>query len=336
MMSEVTADSLLVLGRDAVRRLLPMKDCIALLRDAMVRAIDPDARLPLRSFLPIPGREDGMGIMPGYLPGADVLGAKVITVFPANFERGLPSHQGVVLMFDTDTGRPAALVDGGEVTAIRTAAATALATDILARPDAAMLTILGYGEQARQHLESISLVRDLKGVRVWGRSIERATAFAEREGAAFPFPVQPVASLADAISGADIVCATTASTDAYLPGALFEPGMHVNLVGSSRATEREADDEAVVRARVYVDYLPSTMAQAGEILSVLRAGLIGEDHIVGQVGEVIAGTAPGRTDPGQITLYKSLGIAAQDLACVDHLYRQAQSQGPGTGAWVPF
>ncbi len=325
---------LLVLGRDAIRDLLPMSRCIALMRDAMVLAIHPEAQLPLRRGTPIPGTANILSIMPGSLPADDCIGAKVITVFPGNFDHGRPSHQGGVLIFDQPTGRPLALFDAGEITAIRTAAASALATDLLARPDAQVLTICGYGEQAGQHLVSMQCVRNLSEVRIWGRSIDPAEAFVRRLQPGTTVPMRAVPDLGTALEGADIVCTTTASTEAWLPGALLRPGMHLNLVGSSSAAEREADDEVVTRGRIYVDLMASTMAQAGEILACIEQGLITQSHIVGAIGSLIEGRIAGRQSADDITVYKSLGIAAQDLVSTAWLYREASRRN--AGVWVEF
>lgn len=326
---------LLVLGSAAVRAMLPMADAIALMRRAMTLALDPETRLPLRQATPVPGRPSHvLSIMPGALAEDAGLGAKVITVLPDNFERGLPSHQGGILLFDSATGRLLALLDAQEVTAIRTAAASGLATDLLARPDARILAICGYGEQAEQHIAAMRSVRPIAEVRVWGRSIERARAFVERVSADHDVQIRAIENLSDALDGSDIVCTTTASVDAWLTRAHLAPGMHVNLVGSSTAREREAADDVLVGTRIYVDYLPSTMAQAGEILPAIERGTITADAILGEIGDVLRGRVEGRQTADDITIYKSLGIAAQDLVVATHLFELSRSSG--NGDWVAF
>jgi ornithine cyclodeaminase len=275
-----------------------------------------------------------LGVMPGFLPDGAGFGAKVISIFPDNFEQARPSHQGAMLMFDPDDGRLTALLDAGEITGIRTAAASAVATDILARKDASVLAILGYGEQAARHLESIPLVRNLAAIRIWGRSPGRTADFIAKHQSKAPCPLTAAASVEAAVEGADIICTTTASIEPILPGALLTAGMHVNLVGASTANEREADDEVVGRSRFYVDLKVSTMVQAGEFLSALGAGRVTEAHLLGQIGEVIAGRIEGRRNAHDITVYKSVGISAQDLASATFIVERAI--GLSAGVRVPF
>lgn len=318
--------SLLVLDAATVRAELDAGDCIAVLRDAMVALSDGRARQPLRSVLDLDGG-DAFGLMPGALADGS-FGAKLISVFPRNFDRGLPSHQGAIVLFDRDSGAPVALVDASAVTAIRTAAASALATDALARRDADVLALLGYGEQAATHLEAIARVRRLRDVRVWGRSRERAGAFVAGH-AAVKLPLRACDDVETAVSGADIVCCLTAAHEPILFGRQLAPGMHVNLVGSGRAGPVEVDHDVVLRSRFFADHRESVLRQGAEFLRAKAAGLVDDAHVLGEIGEVLAGRREGRCDATDITLYKSLGSIVQDLATAQFLLRRAAERGFG-------
>ncbi|MDE1150650.1 MAG: ornithine cyclodeaminase family protein [Azospirillaceae bacterium] len=218
------------------------------------------------------------------------------------------------MLFDRDSGRPVGVVDGGEVTAIRTAAASAVATDALARPEAATLALLGYGEQAATHARAIARVRRLSRITVWGRSPERAAAFAQRLGAELGLPVRAAASAQEAVVDADIVCTVTAAREPILHGAWVAPGAHVNVVGSSIAGPAEVDHDLVLRSRFIADCREHVLRQGAEFLRAKAAGLVDDSHVVAEIGEVLAGRVPGRQSPEQVTLYKSLGHVVQDLA----------------------
>jgi|SRR5579863_3717335 len=325
---------LLVISAADVRRALPMSDCIAGVESAMRAVSRGTARIPLRTIFALPQTQHMFGVMPGYVSSPEGLGAKVLSVFPENRERGLASHVGVVILFDSETGVPLAVMDAGQVTAIRTAAASAVATRVLARGDATELAILGTGEQAATHLEAMAKVRPLRRVRVWGRSAHKAQSFAEQAKGQVAAPIEVCITPADAVAGAHIVCTVTASRDPVLYGADLEPGTHVNLVGSSQVTAREADDVVVTRSRFYVDSRVSARAEAGELRHAIEAGVVDESHVRGEIGEVLDGAVEGRRSPDEITVYKSLGIAAQDLAAARLIYQRATRDGLGTR--VPF
>lgn len=323
--------SLLVIDAAAVRRILTYDACIPLMRQAMMALSAGRTQQLLRQIIDM-GAGDQFGVMPG--ADEDTFGAKLISVFPRNFERGAPSHQGVITLFDRETGAPVAVIQAGEVTAIRTAAASAAATDVLARPDAHCLALLGYGEQAERHAEAIATIRPVDRVRVWGRSPERAQAFCRRMEAQLALPFQACGDARSAVAGADIVCAVSGAGEPILKGDWVEPGAHVNLVGSSRAGPREADDAMVSRARFFADHAQGVRRQGAEWLHALAAGAVGEDHLLGEIGEVMAGSLAGRTSPRDITVYKSLGSIVQDLASGWLLYREAVARG--LGARVAF
>jgi ornithine cyclodeaminase len=277
----------------------------------------------LRSILPLSeGRL--FGVMPGAMGAQGPFGAKLISVFQGNFARGVQSHQGLVLLFDPESGAPVCAVDAGEITAIRTAAASAVATDALARKDARRLALLGYGEQAGTHARAIGKVRDVEEIVVWGRSAERARAFAERMQAELGVPVSAAADVREAVAEADIICTVTSAAEPILKGEWVRPGTHVNVVGSGFAGPAEVDSELVVRARFVVDSREGVLAQGAEFLRAKAAGLIGDDHIVAEIGQVLAGEVEGRRSAEEITVYKSLGHVVQDLASAWALYLQPE------------
>jgi len=313
--------SLLVVSQADVREHLAMKICIELMETALTLTSKKLTIQPLRTIHALP-HERGFGLMPGHLSDPHVLGAKVIAVYPENFDKGLQSHQGGILLFDGETGTLIALVHGGEITAIRTAAASAAATKCLSREDSKVMAVLGYGEQARNHVEAILQVRDITEVRVWGRSKQKAEVFARTIEADFKVKGIKADTVQKAIVGADIVCTTTAAPEPILNGEWLEEGMHLNIVGSSGATTREIDAKAVKRSRYYADYRYSVANQSGDLLAAQRENEVDENHIVGEVGEVLIGQVAGRQSDKEITLYKSLGHSAQDLMAAHYLYEK--------------
>jgi ornithine cyclodeaminase len=307
-----------IIDRDEVARRLTYEVCIPVVRQAMIAFSRGETRQLLRSIIPL---ADGrmFGVMPGALGERAVFGAKLISVFPENFAKGLQSHQGVVVLFDGETGQPVCIAHAGEVTAIRTAAASAVATDALARPDASRLAILGYGEQALTHARAVSRVRKLTAVAVWGRSPERARAFAQKLANELGVAVDAAEGAEAAVADADIVCTVTAAKEPILLGRWLKPGVHVNVVGSSYAGPVEVDNDLVVKARFIADSREGVLAQGAEFLAAKAAGLVGDEHVVGEIGQVLDGKLAGRESPDQITAYKSLGHIVQDLAAVQAL-----------------
>lgn len=313
------------IDREEVARRLTYEMCIAIVRDAMIAFSRGETRQLLRSIIPL---ADGrlFGVMPGAMGVARAtFGAKLISVFPENFALGIQSHQGLVILFDPENGAPVCVVHAGEITAIRTAAASAVATDALARKDARRLAILGYGEQAATHARAISKVRDLASITIWGRSPERARAFAERMQAELALLVSSAGAVEEAVAKADLICTVTSAAEPILKGAWVRPGTHLNLVGSSHAGPAEVDSDLVVRSRFIADSRESVLAQGAEFIRAKAAGLIGDDHIVAEIGQVLAGDVEGRRSAEEITVYKSLGHVVQDLATAWALYSQAEN-----------
>ncbi len=313
-----------LLNADAVRTLLPMGRCIDLMRQAMTLVATEGGTLqPIRQALWRPDRRGLMSLMPGYVADPEALGVKVVTVFPGNFGTGLGSHQGLVLLFDPENGSPMAILDGREITAIRTAASTAAATDVLAPATVRTLGIFGYGEQAHTHLEAVPHVRRFERALVWGRDLDKARAFAAAESAHHDFPVDAVATPAEA-AAADVLCTTTAASEPFFEARWLRPGHHLNVVGSSIPTTSEIDVETVARSRLYVDFKDSALALAGDFRRAKEAGAVTDDHIVGSIGDVLTGKAAGRTSDQDITLFKSLGMVAEDLVSADYIFREAE------------
>lgn len=319
--------SLRIIGHEDVRRHLDFKTCIGLVRTAMVALSRGETQQVPRQIIRLQmGR--AFGIMPGSMGEAALFGAKLVSVFPDNFAKGRPSHQGVITLFDPVSGEPNCIVHAGEVTRIRTAAASAAATDALARPDATRLAVLGYGEQAEAHIHAIAAVRPLSGVRIWGRDPGRRTAFAARLAAETGLACTAADDVEAAVEQADIICTTTAAAEPILKGAWILPGTHLNVVGSSHLGPVEVDDDLVVRARFFADHRPSVLAQGAEFAGARERGVIDDSHLLAEIGEVFAGTHPGRLTPDDVTLYKSLGHVVQDLAAAAWL----QAQGFGAAA----
>ena len=317
----------LLLSAADVRRLFPMREAIAAMEGAFRALSAGDARLPLRSIVWTPDKRGGLGVMPGYLPAG--LGAKIVTVFPGNHGTELDSHQGVVLLFEAERGRLTAVADATAITAIRTAAVSGLATRLLAREDAADLAIFGSGTQARSHLEAMLAVRKVGRIRVWSRTEANARAFAEREGKRHGVSIETVRSPEEAARGADLLCTTTSSRDPFLRGEWLSAGAHVVAAGSSVKTDRELDAAAVARCALFVDRRESTVNEGGDFLFAKAEGAVTDDHIRGEIGDVLTGKIPGRRSAGEITLFKSLGLAIEDVAAADHVFRRAEAEGAG-------
>ena len=318
-----------VLRGAEVRALLPMAECIELMRRTMIAVAEGRVVLPLRSILVMPGDRGMMGMMPGYLADPECFGVKLVSLIPRNKPPEYSSHLGLVVLFEAEHGRPVALLDAAEITAIRTAAASGLATHLLARPEAGDLAILGAGEQARSHLEAMLAVRPLRRVRIWARDRDKARRFADAEGGRLGIAVETSATVREAVAGADIICTTTKAREPLLLGDWLAPGVHLNIVGSSIAAAAEIDTAAVLKARFFVDRRESTINEGGEYLRALHAGAITPQHILAEIGEVANGTKVGRSSPLDVTLYKSLGIAPQDLASAHHVLEKARAAGVG-------
>jgi len=311
------------IDRDEVARRLTYDVCIPIVRAAMIAYSRGETKQLLRSIIPL-SSDRLFGVMPGAMGAHGPFGAKLISVFPENFARGVQSHQGLVILFDPDSGAPVCAVHAGELTAIRTAAASAVATDVLARKDSRRLALLGYGEQAATHARAIRKVRDIESIVVWGRSAERARAFAERMHSELSLSIVPVENAREAVRFADIICTVTSAAEPILKGEWVRPGTHVNVVGSGFAGPVEVDNDLVVRSRFIVDSREGVLRQGAEFLRAKEAGLIQDEHIVAEIGQVLADDIPGRRSADEITVYKSLGHVVQDLSTAWALYSQPE------------
>jgi len=320
---------MLILSQADVERLLPMGECIDLMASTLATLARGDALLPLRTVIRIPQTRDAFGVMPAYLSAPKTIGAKIVSVFPGNHGTELDSHQGAVLLFDRDNGSLAALLDATAITTIRTAAVSAVATRALARVNASTLAIIGSGVQARAHVEAMCAVRPIASLRVWSRNSEHARDLAAFARDHFHLEASAASTGAEAVSHADIVCTVTSATEPVLNGEWLKPGTHVNAVGACTPNAQEIDSEVVVRSRLYVDRREAALKEPGDILIPLQNGEIGPEHIVAELGDVLIGRGVGRRNDAEITLFKSLGLAVEDLAAAAHVYERAERAGAG-------
>ena len=327
--------SVRVLTYDDVERLLPMGECVDLMHEALASLARGEGYQPLRSIVFPPESGGGIGLMPAWRGGErPTYALKAINVVPDNPRvRGLDTHQGAVLVSNGVTGELEGVLNAAAITEIRTAAVSGAATRALARDDARMLGVLGAGAQARGHLRAMAAARPFEHARIWGRDPEQARGLAD--SMELPFPVEVVAHAEDAVRGADVVVTATAAREPIVQREWFADGAHINAVGSSIPTTRELDGATVAAASLFVDRRESTVNEAGDYLLAVQEGAIaGPDHIAAELGEVFAGTHPGRTSQDEITLFKSLGIAMEDLAAGEYVLRKAREQG--VGSEVPF
>ncbi|HEY6218474.1 MAG TPA: ornithine cyclodeaminase family protein [Gemmatimonadaceae bacterium] len=320
---------MIVLSQKDVIELLSMRDCIDVMGNTLAALARGESLLPLRTVVRLPNDKDFFAVMPAYVGTPESMGAKVITVFNDNHGTELDSHQGAVLLFDAKNGSLSAVLDATAITAIRTAAVSALATKYLAREKADDLAILGSGVQARSHLDAIPCVRPIKRVRIWSRTPKHARALADEYRSRFA-EVTVHDDAESAVRGAAIVCTVTSSNNPVLRGKWLSPGSHVNAVGVSQPRAREIDTEVVTRASLFVDRRESALKEPGDILQPLSAGAITPDHIKAEIGEVVAGTKPGRRSDDEITLFKSLGLAVEDIAAAQFVYTRAKERKVGT------
>src|SRR5688572_13328776 len=318
----------LLISQQDVPRLLPMRECIDVMGEALQALARGETQLPLRTVIPVPEGRGAFAAMPAVLNNPAAIGIKVITVYPGNHGTDFDSHQGAVLLFEPAHGSLAAIMDASSITAIRTAAVSAVATRALAREDARTLAIIGTGVQAVTHLEAMLAVRPITSVRVWSREAAHARHFIDRESGSYKVKMESPSSVEDAVNGADIVCTVTSAREPILEGRWIRAGAHVNAVGASTRATREIDSEMVRRSRFYADRRESTLNEGGDFLKAREEGLVTDAHILGEVGDVLVGKAPGRQTAEDGTLFKSLGLAIEDVAAAHFIYQKAQND-PG-------
>ena len=325
---------LMVLSAADVRATLPMHECIEALRQAICARDEGRAINPLRSKMMLSAGNGLLGLMPAEISAIEMTGIKVVAVMPRNHGTKYDSHQGGVLLFDTKHGQPLAMAEAAEITAIRTGAASALATRALARTDAADVAIIGSGVQAQSHLAALLAERKLRRVRVWSRNPDHASRFAKYESERYDIVIEIADNVEEAVSAADIICTTTSAAEPVLKGQWVSPGAHINAAGSSVPHTREVDTELIQLSRVFVDSRESALNEAGDLLIPLRENQFSAAEIQAELGEVLNGKHCGRQTDEEITLFKSLGLGIYDLVAVHHCYQKAMELGLGTQ--VPF
>ena len=313
--------SVLVLSERDVYRLLPVADCIEPMRKVLAALAREELYNPLRSVIRPPQAGTVMGLMPAHrsVP-APVYSLKTVCIAPGNAVRGLDSHQGFVALFDGETGQTRALVNAGAITAVRTAAVSAVATELLARPGSTTLAILGSGTQGRSHLEAMRAVLPFERIRVWSRTPGNASKLGG---------VEEAESAEEAVRGADVVVTATAAPEPIVRREWLAEGAHVNAVGSSIPTTRELDTATMADAALFVDRRESTLNEAGDYLCPAREGVIGPDHIRAEIGELLIGAADGRRSPAELTVFKSLGLGVEDLEAAETVLARAEAEGAG-------
>jgi len=319
----------LLLAESEIASLLRMEELIELMERTLAEFSSGRALQPVRTALALEAHQSFLATMPAYLSEGDALGVKLVTLAERNAARGVPTHLATVLLFDPATGTLLSIMDGRLITEMRTAAVSAAAARALARAEADTLALLGSGVQARSHLAAFKAVRPLRRVRVWSPTGEHREAFAREQSERHAIPVEAADSAEAAVREADLVVVATSSRTAVLGGKWLAPGAHVTGVGAFRPDWRELDAETVRRARVYVDSRAGAKAEAGDLIQAEREGASGAHHVRGEIGEVFAGTLVGRSDDREITLFKSLGMAVEDVATARHLYRLACERGLG-------
>jgi ornithine cyclodeaminase len=319
----------LIVNQAEVPRLLPMKECIEVMARVFAALARGEATLPQRQIVWLPDRVGALGLMPAQVAGLGAIGVKAVTFFPRNEGTSLDSHQGAVLLFESGRGRLLAVIDATSVTAVRTAAVSGVATRLLAREDAGDLALVGSGVQARTHLEAMRSVRSIRRVRVASQSLERARSFAEREGARHGITITPCATVREAVDGADLVCTVTSSREPVVLGEWIARGAHVNAVGSSVASARELDAAAVARSRFFVDRREAALAEAGDFLIARKEGAVDDAHIAAELAELVVGSIQGRRGPDEITVFKSVGLAVEDVAAAHSIYGRARETSAG-------
>jgi alanine dehydrogenase len=307
-----------------------MADLIASMESALGRFSSGEVQQPLRTVLNVGPQKHWWGLMPAYINQPPIMGAKIVAVFNTNVDRGLHTHQATIVLFDPDTGTLQAVMDGRYITEARTGAVSAVSARYLSRPDASTLAIIGTGVQARGHLDAFKEVRRIREVRVWSPKRTSRERFVSEVQSHAGMPVHATASAEEAVHGADLVVLATAAADPVVRVSWIAPGTHIVSVGAPRPDHREIDPALTSRARLFVDSRPGALAESGDIVMGIAEGRFGSDHIVGELGEVVLGRVAGRRSPDEITIFKSLGMAVEDVVAADLVYRRAAEQGVGS------
>jgi ornithine cyclodeaminase len=326
---------MLVLNHQQIAQLLPIAECIELMADALASLARGEVYQPLRTIVRPPDARGLLGLMPAYRSGErGAFGLKAICVFPGNPAVGKDAHQGTVMLFSQQTGEPLALMNASQITAIRTAAVSAVATRLLAREEAQDLGIIGAGVQARTHLIALACVRQIKRARVACRNIDHAVQLVQEMQNQVPFPLEPVAANEAAVREADIVVTATSASEPVLKREWIADGAHINAIGTHSPQSREIDTATMAAARIFTDRRESILNEAGDYVLAAQEGAVTPESIVAEIGELVVGTKQGRTSPTEITLFKSLGLAVEDVVSAEYLFRKATAENVGT--WVDF
>lgn len=313
-----------------VKALLPFADLIAAMEMALARFSAGDVLQPVRSVLLVGPQQAYFGLMPAYVAQPPQLGAKLVTVFGDNHKRGLPSHLATILLLDPDTGALIALMDGRYITEARTAAVSAVSARHMARVDASTMAILGSGVQARSHLEALAAVRPLTDVRIWSPTPASRDRFVTEMSGHVPAALTAARSAEAAVDGADIVVLVTASATPVVDDAWIATGAHVISVGACRPDQREMDPALVARGRLVVDSRAAALVESGDVVLGIAEGRFPAAHVIGELGDVVRGRLEGRTNADEVTIFKSLGMAVEDVVAADLVYRRALETGAGT------
>lgn len=321
----------LLLSEADVRAVLPMRDLIEAMERALVEFSSGRVQQPLRTILEVGPGQAFFGVMPAFVPASRALGTKLVTIFNSNRARGLTSHLATILLLDDETGELLAIMDGRYITEARTAAVSAVSTKLLARSDASTLALIGSGVQARSHLEALALVRPLRDVRVWSPTPAHREAFAKEMQPHVTARITPVPSAAEAVAGAHVVALVSSAREPVVRGEWIAEGAHVCAVGACRPDQREMDTALVARSRVIVDSRVAALAEAGDIVIPLKEGAFGEEHIAGELGALADGRVRGRSGEREVTVFKSLGLAVEDVVAAHLAYARATERGLGRG-----
>ncbi|MDP5275402.1 ornithine cyclodeaminase family protein [Chengkuizengella axinellae] len=312
---------MLFINQEEVKQMLTMSACIEIMEKVLLDLAKGEAIQPLRSVIPV-DQTNLLGLMPGVVKSEEVIGTKLITIFPANHKKGLPSHQGIVVIFDSENGNVKTVVDGTEITNIRTAAVSGVATNYLAKTNAELLSMIGTGEQAKTHVEAMLLVRPIKQMNVWSNRKQKAIQFKEEMSQKYNIEIVVCDSVQETVENADIICTVTGATKPVLKGEWVKKGAHINAVGACRASDRELDSDLVKHSRFYVDRIESAENESGDYLIPLKEGVISKTHIIGEIGQLITKKIEGRIDGNDITVFESLGLAVEDVAVAEFLYKK--------------
>ena len=312
----------LFVNKEKIASLLPMDECITVMEKMFRSLAAGECLQPLRNIMRLPDGSGVLGMMPGHSDNLSVMGIKVISVFHANKEAGLPSHQGIVMLFDAKHGQPLMLFDALEITAIRTAAASAVATKLLARENSSTLAIIGSGEQAKRHVEAMLLVRNIRNINIWSRNEKNARQLANELSGEYNLHIHVKNNVQQAIEHADIICTVTASKEPVVMGDWIAAGTHINAIGSSTPVSRELDTAAIIKSKLFTDRYESILNEAGDFLIPKKEGAITDEHVKAEIGEVLSGIKKGREHKDEITIFKSLGIAAEDIFSAYHIYEK--------------